>query len=187
MHVVSRASSIDVENISTAIWIWDNTRISMASERAPGIEVSTFKGSITDHGNGGAIWIFRNGDVIDEELSFFEHAEDEFTPLGIWTNGAGGRSGTEGVILPEGAVEFITVCPSGGERVISIGVDEFESGTSGVGLGRPSATIKVAKSVGRIIIVVTESDGLATAAEITIEWSEDGDTGVLCRESGGVI
>ena len=115
MHVLGGAGGVEVEDITAAIWIRNDRDVLVGAEGSPSVEVSGFEVAVADHGNSGGVGVFSNGKVIDEDFSFFEHSKDEFTPLRVWSNGAGSGGGAEGVGLPGGAGEFVAVGPGGGE------------------------------------------------------------------------
>ena len=49
------------------------------------------------------------------------------------------------------------------------------------------SAVEVAEGIGRVVVLVAESDGFAAAAQASAEGAEDGDAGVLGGEGGGVI
>ena len=69
-----------MQNISASIRIGNDVCELVVAESAPAVDVSSFEGAVGDERNGGSVGILGDGDIIDEDFTFFMETENELLP-----------------------------------------------------------------------------------------------------------
>ena len=180
VHVFGGAGGMQIENMVRSIrGIDDDLGITVVAEETPGGGAG-FEVAACEHRHRGAAGAFYHGDVIQQDFAFIEQAENEFLPLAVRTHHARGSHALIGECLPRAVAGLVAGDPGFRNRIVRMGIAQFEGGAATVRRVRPTPAVYVGQLVRRIVGGVQKLDFLTTTGKASRPWTEHHE----CRGGG---
>ena len=171
--------------VSRVVGIGDDLAVAVIADHAP-VRVARLEVGILQELGGGAVRIFQQLDVIDQDLTGVEQAHREIAPevfgAAVWRSDV-----PEGVCLPRGLGGLIAGGPRLRDVVIGVEVTQFETGASAVGELWPAwSVVKVAHHIHRIAIRSPQGKAFSGSREAAPVLAEKARGGISRHKFRGI-
>ena len=186
MHVLGGAGGDDAEHpVRGVVRVNIETALRMGSDKSPTYE-RCLKVAAIQHLHRCAVRVFDDVEVVEQHLSFGQHAEHELPPGAVVADGAAGSHAPVPNFLPDRASRLLARRPGLGLRVVCVGIAEFEARSTARGKVGPAPLGCVADLVHGHAADVAQCEPLSGGRQPTVGRTQRRNAGMVEHEADRV-